>query len=267
LCTAPRFTLLVVGGVAFHQTQQRYIYKPAFAMATKAQKNKPPAPKYEWDFDVPDDPSWKDLEFTMARNFLTCYEPQELEKLHFDASLSVPDRLRFLLTERQSRLACREAMVAPAELHVAKPDEWRCMMLGIETMRKHLDLPKEEAQTIRTMLSTTEGNARIPWLNMLANLDLRNGDFVEAEALAREMLPWMQTHEKLGLDSPQASETTRTIIESIWKQGEAKEGEARRLIEETYALIDSMGGGKFEKYQGDERDLLGDLVSNLKVET
>lgn len=224
------------------------------------------APRFEWDFEVPDDPFWKGLEFTVARNFLTCYEPRDLEALRFDAGLSAPDRLRFLLRELQARLAALEAAVAPESLDGAQPDAWRRLMLGIETMQKQLGLVDEEAATIRTVLAATRGDARVPWLNMLAHLDLRGGNFAEAEAMAREVLPWMQTHAKLGMDSPQAFGTTRTIIESVWRQGGDKEDEARRLIEETFALIENMGGGKFEKYQDDERQELRDLVSRLNVD-
>jgi hypothetical protein len=28
-------------------------------------------PKFEWDYDVPDTPFWRDLPFTSGRNFLT----------------------------------------------------------------------------------------------------------------------------------------------------------------------------------------------------
>lgn len=54
---------------------------------------------------------------------------------------------------------------------------------------KFLGLWDDEAETIRTMLRTTEGDARVPWLNMLATLDLRTGLYAEAEDLAREVLP------------------------------------------------------------------------------
>ncbi|KAH6653027.1 hypothetical protein BKA67DRAFT_568389 [Truncatella angustata] len=233
-------------------------------MTTEA-NNKPVAPKFEWDFDVPDTPFWQQLEFTVVRNFLTCYGPEEVENLHLDAALAVPDRLQYLLSQLSSDLSAREAAAAPQQLHVADPDVWRRFMLGIETLQKSLGLLVEEAQTIHKMLSTAEGNARVPWLNMLADLDLRRGDFVEAETVSREVLPWMQTHEKLGVDSPQAFGTTRIIIAAAWKQGGSKQDEARQLIQETFALIDGMGDSRFAKYQKEERQLLQELKAKLEA--
>ncbi|OIW22850.1 hypothetical protein CONLIGDRAFT_687260 [Coniochaeta ligniaria NRRL 30616] len=196
-------------------------------------------PRFEWDFDVPDTPFWKDVDMRVARNFITCYEPHQLEKIPFgdQSCLPEPDKLKFLLDELESQLAVHQAAVAPEKLHEADPVMWRRLLLGIETLQKHRNMPKEEAETIRIMLSTTEGDTRVPWLNMLADLDIRNGNFNEAESIAREVLPWMQKHEKLGVDSPQALGTTRSIINSMWKQGGGKVDEARRLVGETEALI------------------------------
>ncbi|KUI73819.1 hypothetical protein VM1G_09648 [Cytospora mali] len=231
--------------------------------------NKPstvPEHKFEWDFDIPDTPFWKDMELTVARNFITCYRPQELQGVSFEehSTLPVADRLQFLLAELQSLLSAREAAVAPQALHIARPDEWRRLLLGIKTMQKLLGLSNDEAQTIRAILATTEGDARVPWLNMLSDMDLRNGDFAEAEVLAREILPWMQHHEKLGVDSPQAFGTTRILIKALWKQGGDKEAEARRLVAETTTLIERMGQDRFGKYQDEERQMLRDLVAELE---
>ncbi|KAM7195061.1 hypothetical protein V8F33_006930 [Rhypophila sp. PSN 637] len=231
-------------------------------------KQQQAVPKFEWDFDVPDTPFWKGIDMRIARNFITCYEPDKLERIPFDekSSLPEPDKLTFLLNELKSNLAAQQAAAAPEKLHQTNPVAWRRLLLGIETMYKYLDMPKEEAETIRIMLSATEGDARVPWLNMLADLEVRNGNFTEAEALAREVLPWMQTHEKLGRDSPQAMGTTRTLIKSMWKQGGKKTDEARRVVGETQVLIDNMGTSKFAKYQSEEKQMLRELVDVLEGE-
>lgn len=223
-------------------------------------------PKFEWDFDVPDTPFWKDFDMRVARNFITCYEPGELDNIPFSKYAGLPetDKLKFLLSELESRLSAHEAAVAPEKLHQANPVAWSRLLLGMSTLQKFLGMSQEEAETIRVMLSTTEGNARVPWLNMLADLDVRNGNFAEAESLAREVLPWMQKHERLGRDSPQALGTTRTIIRSMWKQGGDKLDEAKRLVGETVTLIDGMVTSKFSKYQDEERQMLTDLVSELE---
>jgi hypothetical protein len=226
--------------------------------------NKPKEPKFEWDFDVPDTPFWKDIDFRVTRNFLTCYQPNELENVIFDATLSTPQKLEFLLSKLQSRLSARQAAVSPEKLHIAEPVTWQRLLLGIETLQKFLGLFEEEAETIRTMLSTMEGDARIPWLNMLADLDIRGGNFAEAEALAREVLPWMQNHVKLGVDSPQAFGTTRTLIQSLWRQGGGKKEDAQSLFKATSELIDGMNESKFAKYQDEERQMLTELKAELE---
>lgn len=229
------------------------------------ENNKPKQPMFEWDFDVPDTPFWKGLDFRVARNFLTCYEPNEIENIHFDATLTESQRLLFLLCQLQSRLTARQAAVAPEQLHNADPVIWQRLLLGIETLQKFLGFVEEEAETIRTMLSTMEGDARVPWQNMLADLDIRNGNFTEAESLARGVLPWMQTHDKLGVNSPQAFGTTRTLIRSLWGQGGGKKKEAEGLIKETSALVQGMATSKFAKYQDEERQMLVDLKAELET--
>jgi hypothetical protein len=219
-------------------------------------------PKFEWDYDVPDTPFWRDLPFTSGRNFLTCYNPSELEDMDFDGTLSVPAKFAFLLSLLEARLATRKAAAAPVLLHVADYPEWSRLMLGIQTMQKYLDAP-EQAERLR-MLETSEGDRRVPWLNMLAEFKLKHGEYAEAERLEREVLPWMQKHEKLGIDSPQALGTTRRIIEALWKQGGSKVDEARRLAEETAELVEAMGPSKFVKYQEEERQMLRDLVAELE---
>ena len=73
---------------------------------------KPAAFKFEWDFDVPDMPFWKGMELTFLRNFLTCFQPEEVDNIHFDATLYVQNRLRLLLSWLQSRLYAGEATAA-----------------------------------------------------------------------------------------------------------------------------------------------------------
>lgn len=226
-----------------------------------------PAPntQFEWDFDVPNTPFWKDLDFSVARNFITCFQPEELQRISFHehAALPVSDRLHFLLSELHLLLSTSQASAAPQSFQTTHPDGWHRLQLGIETMERFLGLMDDEAETIRTMLTTTRGDARFPWLNMLAALDLRTGKYAEAEDLAREVLPWMQNHEKLGPDSPQALGTTRMLIKALWRQGGDKEQDARRLAAETETLIEDMGERKFKKYQGEERQMLRDVVAEL----
>ncbi|KAK7063718.1 hypothetical protein R3P38DRAFT_2819952 [Favolaschia claudopus] len=224
-----------------------------------------PQPKFSWDYDVPDTPFWRDLPFVAGRNFLTCYTDSEISELNLDGTLPVPSKLSLLLSHLETRLAQRKAAASPVELHIADPDEWQRLMLGIQTMQSQLKMLPEEAETLRIMLATSQGNSRLSWLNMTAAYKLQIGEYAEAEALERQVLPWMQTSERMGPDSPQALGTTRRIIEAMWKQGGSKVGEARKLAAETAELIEAMGTSKFAKYQDEERQMLQEVLAQLDI--
>ncbi|KAJ7837388.1 hypothetical protein B0H14DRAFT_2589239 [Mycena olivaceomarginata] len=180
-------------------------------------------PKFDWDYDI----------------------PSELEDMNFDGTLSAPAKFAFLLSLLEARLATRKAAAAPVPAA-----RRRLPRVGASDARIW-NMP-EEAETLRIMLETSEGDRRVPWLNMLAGFKLRHGEYAEAERLEREVLPWMQKRERLGIDSPQALGTTRTIIEALWKQGGSKSWWKR------------WGSSKFAKYQEEERQMLRDLVAELE---
>jgi len=217
---------------------------------------------FPWDYDVPATPFWSGLDFTVGRNFLTCFTPSKVEQMRLDPTLDRDKRLHLLLTLLQQKLAARDAEVAPARLHSLDFNEWQRLMIGIETMQKFLGLPEEE-DTIRIIMENGKDDKRnMSGVNMMAGFKERHGQYAEAEVLAREVLPFMQNSEMLGVDSPQALGTTRTIISCLWKQGRFEE--AQKLVDETLGLIGRMGEGKFEKYQEDERDMLLGLVGELE---
>lgn len=182
----------------------------------------------------------------------------------FDGTLSSPDRLEYLLSQVQGKFAAREADVVPEPLHTADFDAWQDLLLAIATCQKFLDRPLDEEQTIATVLEKTNGRTRLAWLGMMADLALRNGNYAASEAAAQEVLPVWRTHEKLGPDSPQALSITRTIIDSKWRQGGTKREEAKRLLEETFGLVEGLSQSKFAKYQDEEREMLLELKKELE---
>ncbi|KJZ75912.1 hypothetical protein HIM_04736 [Hirsutella minnesotensis 3608] len=185
-------------------------------MSTAQASAKPPAttaaPRFEWDFDVPDTPFWSGMEFSVARNVLSCFRPEELEQMAFDGALSVPDRLEYLLSQVQGKFAAREAEVMPEPLYAADFEAWRELLLAIATCQKFLNRPLDEEQTVAEALEKTQGRTRLAWLGMMADIALRNGNYAASEAAAQEVLPVWRTHEKLGPDSPQALSMTRVKI-------------------------------------------------------
>lgn len=224
-------------------------------------------PKFAWDIDIPDTPFWKDVDFRVAAGIINLFKGHELEVIPFDANanLKESDKLRFLLSLVQSKLAASEAASEPTKLQIADPVTWGKLMRNLAVLYGHLDLQEEEARIIETVLSTVTGDKRVPWLNILSDLKLRLGQFAEAETLAREILPWMQTQVDLGVDSPQAMGTTRRLIHGLWMQGGDKQDEARKFITELSGLIDGLGSSKFSKYQEEEREMLQELVAKLNV--
>lgn len=218
--------------------------------------------KFSWDYDVPDTPFWSDLDFTVGRNFLTCFSPSEIQGMHLDASLDKPQKLHLLLKLVQERLASREVEVVPESLLSFDFGEWQRLMLAIQTMQNCLGLPEEE-ETVRIIMKNgRDGKRNISGVNMMARFKEKHGLYSEAEALAREALPVLRGHEMLGVDSPQVLGTTRTLIRCVWKQGLEKE--ARKLVNETSDLIERMGHGKFRKYQAEEQIMIRDLVVELE---
>jgi hypothetical protein len=222
--------------------------------------------KFSWDYDVPNIPFWSDLQpdstITIARNFLTCFSKSEVEDMNLDDTLDKDQKLHLLLRLLQEKLAAREAQVSPQPLRMVDYSEWQRLMIGIETMQKFLDLPEEEDTLRIIMESGKDGNRNMSGVNMMAAFKEKHGLYMEAETLAREVLPFMQGHEMLGPDSPQAFGTIRTLIRTIWKQGRGEE--ARDLLKTTSDLIEKMGDGKFRKYQAEERDMLQGVVAELE---
>lgn len=71
--------------------------------------------------------------------------------------------------------------------------------------------------------------------------------------MAKPVLLWMQEHELLGKDSPQALSSMRTIATCIWKQERYKEG--GEWMDQYGILVSEMVNGKFQKYQDSEKKM------------
>ncbi|KAK0730264.1 hypothetical protein B0H67DRAFT_561167 [Lasiosphaeris hirsuta] len=224
-------------------------------------------PKFSWDYDIPQTPFWDDLPFTTGRNFLQCYTSVEIAQMEPEffhlTTLTVPEKHQLLLGRSHAALAAREAEAASSSLRDADNKAWHRYMLAIYTSQNELKLP-EARYTLQLMLDNSSGDARVPWLNMMAAYNIDQGDYAQGEKMEREVLPWMQNHPRLGVDSPQALGTMRRIAVAVWKQG--REAEARALITEMEALVEGLSAGpsKFVKYQEDERGELRKVVYELE---
>ncbi|KAF8854911.1 hypothetical protein BDZ45DRAFT_747066 [Acephala macrosclerotiorum] len=189
--------------------------------------------KFPWDYDVPNDAFWKSLEYTVARNFLQCYTEAEISKMHFDETLSLPEKFQCLRCYLDSSFYRKEKEAAPTPLHDANYQLWMQFKLAMSTMEYFLNNHEEQEKIVREMYE--------------------NGLDGEAGEMAQEVLPWMQGHELLGRDAPQTLGCIRILATSIWKQKRYKEG--GECMDRYGMLVGAMKDGRFEKYQDAERKM------------
>lgn len=235
-------------------------------MASKDTQD-PRSRKFQWDYDIPQTPFWSDLDFTVGRNFLSCFNQDEIQNLKLD-QYEESDKMtkqHILLDILKARLEQREQGSAPQSLREINYHEWQTILVAITTLLKFLDDDRQyEEETLRYLMNHGKtGGKNMTGVNMLAHFKTRTGEYAEAEALVREVLPFLRSHEMLGIDSPQVFGSTRLLIRALWMQG--KRDEAQSLIEQTSVLIEGMGSSIFVKYQDDERKMLQDLVEELKA--
>lgn len=83
------------------------------------------------------------------------------------------------------------------------------------------------------------------------------GNYEEAEEYTKVSLKYIQNHEMLGTHSPQALGSMRMLMEIYALQG--KFGVAWKMYEEGVVVVDEMVGGKFGKYQGEEKEALDEM--------
>src|SRR5271170_691383 len=124
-------------------------------------------------------------------------------------------------------------------------------------MDHYLENYGEEERLVREVYENgPDGTKSMSALHQLSGLVEVMGRYGEAECMAREVLPWMQGHEMLGRDSPQALGCMRCLARSVWKQERYEE--AAEWIEKCRRAIENMGRGRFGKYHDDEKKQLED---------
>jgi hypothetical protein len=221
--------------------------------------------KFPWDFQAPETPFWSDVDFKVARGFLACYTPSEINEMHLDndAGLDKDGKLSLLLAKVQQRLILREDDSAPVPLHESDFDAWQNLIIAIQTIQTRLNLISEAEATTRLLLVTPNkhGKRNMNGVNYMAAFCAEYGPYTEGEVLSRELIPFLQ--ELLGNDSPQRFGATRGLIKCLWKGG--KVDEARSVLRETQLLIEGMHGSQYVKYQQDERLNFRNLAAELEA--
>lgn len=161
----------------------------------------------------------------------------------------------------------KERKAAPAQLRDVDFDSWARLQMAIGTMHHYRGDYEAEEKIIRNLYESEpvqpDGTKNMSALHGLSGLLEETGRYVEAEATARKVLPWLQGHAHLGTaDSPQALGSMRVLVKSIWMQ--ARYAEAEEWIERCRLSIEKMGTGMFAKYQEDERAQFEAEVEVLK---
>lgn len=209
---------------------------------------------------------WSSLpDSSPARNVKRIFTDAEVLALGLDdhASKSTDEKLRFLLQLLDQKLETAEVAAASAPNGLRQTDWplWVNITAAIFELQQTLNMPEADVTLDKLVSNGKDGGKNYAFVYQLARVKLQRGQYGEAEELARETLPWMQSHEALGKDSPQALGTHRIILQAIAKQG--RTDEARVMADATKALIDGMGNGRYSKYQEEEKEELENTVKEL----
>lgn len=212
-----------------------------------------------------------DLKYTTGRNFLQCYNEEEIRALDHDferlGTAAKQDRLQFLLEKLEATLYSRDAAAGSGDLATTDYPQWMKLTLARMTVLSELGMQAEQEAAIQAMMDTANpakpGVVNISAVNMMAALKEEQRLFAEAEELSRKVVPVFD--EMMGPDSPPSQGARRNLISCIWKAG--KPDEARKLADETRLVIDAMGEkqSQYLKYQNDERQYLDELMVDLEV--
>lgn len=208
-------------------------------------------------------PFWDSLpDSSPAQNAQRIFTDAEVLALGLDDHVgkSTDEKLRFLLQLVERKLATLEAD-APHGLRQADWPLWVNITAAIFELQQTLDMAEADA-TLDTLVGHgKDGGKNYAFVYQLARVKLQRGQYSEAEALAKETLPWMEKHEALGKDSPQALGTHRIILQAVAKQG--RTDEARAIADTAKALIGGMGTGRYPKHEEEESQELEKTVKEL----
>lgn len=219
-------------------------------------------PKFPWDYDVPNNTFWNDLEYVVGRNFLQCYTEDEIRQMPFDETLPAKEKLKYLGGLLEKTFTEKEKQAAPTPLHDANYKAWEYLKLAMSTVEKFLGDEAKEEKIVREMYENgPDGKKSMSAAHQLGGLFEEHGKYAEAEQMERLVLPWMRGHELLGKDSPHALSSLRCLAKSIWKQERYEEADG--LIEEYRGILENMDQGKFAKYRDTETRLFEEMVKDL----
>ncbi|TVY78359.1 hypothetical protein LSUE1_G007174 [Lachnellula suecica] len=228
-------------------------------MAADARKK----PKFPWDYEVPNTAFWNDLSYAVGVGFLRCYSDAEISRMTFDERLSTEDKLKYLLETLQTTFSEKEQEAAPTPLREADHSTWSRFQMGMSSLQHSAGNTSAEEKLARERYENgPDGTKDLSALHHLATIMEATGRYAEGEAMAHEVLPWLEGHEKLGKDSPQAISCMRILAACTWKQKKYDEGE--EWVDRCRSTVDSLDTGKFAKYKVAEVKQVDDMIAELE---
>ena len=219
------------------------------------------AKDFPWEYGVPDNDFWNDLDWHMGQSFLSRFSDTEIEALNpqLDASLPKSGKLDLLRRLLREKLVTEEAAVAPKTLIEADNPKWRGINSALGSTYRCEGNVNEELKILKYIIANSNASL-VQYDHYLASLLEATGQYEEAIELARPILKSLDS--SLGPDSPQAHGSRRTIAMSLWKLG--KKEEAEILIKEIQDNIVLSAHGKFAEYQVEEQRILDEFTNELQ---
>ena len=212
------------------------------------------ATNFSWEYPIPVNDFWDTLDFSVGRNFLTCFTPDELERMHLDdskGSLDQTAKYELLLSNLKKKCADEDAKAAPQTLLDVNFDLWNELTHGMSTLYHYLGNMDEEEKLTRSLIENRKDKTNLSYFHSLSGLLRDRGRFAEAEEMEISVRDWLDG--RLGPDSSQALGSRRIIAECACKQG--KRTEARGLLDEVFSLVEASGKGKYAVYQDEQREM------------
>jgi len=228
-------------------------------------QTKPQAKNFNWEYPVADNAFWNDLKFTVGRNVLSSFLPEEIAQLPIDpnSTQSQSEKLELLLKLLQDKIAAEDAKAAPQTFYDVNFEAWDTALLGVHTVQYELGRIAEAEQTLRMLIDRRQNKDNLSYFHSLSVMQFNQGRYAEAEATERPVLDWLVG--RLGATSPQALGSRRIIARSIWKQGPERRAEAESLFEEVKKLVEESGSGKYAIYKDEQMETTETMIADLKA--
>lgn len=235
---------------------------------SQGQKDIGEARHFSWEYPVPDNDFWRDLPYSLSRNFLQSFPSEKLKQLshRFDDTLGRVAKLELLAELLRDELKEQDDAAASGESGRTFYDvdyiRWRAVWLAIASAQLELGQGAAAEDTLRMLHEKRRDPANLSHLHSLASLLLARGAYAETEKMETDVRAWLDGC--LGRDSPQALSARRMLAEATWRQGSTRRTEAEHMLEEIRVIIGDMGAGQYAVYQDEEKKMMDQLISSLQ---